>query len=390
MTPQRALYKSSAILGILIGLASSAAYGQARKSNVGVFRQGFLWVLDADGNEQLNSPPDLVVAFGGVPGDIPISGDWNGDGYTKIGIYRPSNGLFILDSNGDGQLDAGDAVFNLHIGTQAGDIPVVGDWNGDGRSKVGYFRQGFLWILDYNGNGVYEPGVDKSYVYGGVAGDLPVVGDWTGTGTGKIGIYRQGGLWILDANGNGTQDATDPVFGYGGIAGDLPVVGDWTGTGTSNVGIFRQGFLWILDANGNRIEDAPDPVFSFGGVTGDVPVVGKWNVAEGVETEPVCVSSSGSCTAPLEGQLPVLATNVVQTAQGTGPFYMLTAQFTNAQGVGYISGGQILVNVDTTTPPAGLNGCNLTWNTQKYSNLYMPDSTSNVIGSAGGNQLMAG
>ena len=131
MTPQRALYKSSAILGILIALASSAAYGQARKSNVGVFRQGF-------------------------------SGDWNGDGYTKIGIYRPSNGLFILDSNGDGQLDAGDAVFNLHIGIQAGDIPVVGDWNGDGRSKVGYFRQGFLWILDYNGNGVYEPGVDKS------------------------------------------------------------------------------------------------------------------------------------------------------------------------------------------------------------------------------------
>ena len=337
MTTRRALYKSPAILGILIALASSAGYGQARKSNVGVFRQGFLWVLDADGNEQLNSPPDLVVAFGGVPGDIPISGDWNGDGYTKIGIYRPSNGLFILDSNGDGQLDAGDAVFNLHIGTSPGDIPVVGDGNGDGRSKVGYFRQGFLWILDYNGNGVYEPGIDKSYTFGGVAGDVPVVGDWTGTGTGKIGIYRQGGLWILDANGNGTQDATDPVFGYGGIAGDLPVVGDWTGTGTSNVGIFRQGFLWILDANGNRIEDAPDPVFSFGGVTGDARKREISWARNQPDTGWKSTMATGFCCAaycPTAGAPPFTTSSTKVPGSGTRSWSRAPCQFLRISAIG--------------------------------------------------------
>ena len=181
-----------------------------KASFAGIFRGGFLWILDVDGNQRQNIPPDAVYAFGGIPGDIPITGDWNANGHTKIGIYRPSNGLWILDTNGDGVMDAGDAVFNLHIGTAAGDIPVVGDWNGDGRSKVGYFRQGFLWILDTNGNHVFEQGIDQVFAFGGIAGDVPVVGDWTGTGVSKIGVFRQGFLWVLDANGNGTDDGPGP------------------------------------------------------------------------------------------------------------------------------------------------------------------------------------
>ncbi len=190
-------------------------------AKVGIFRSGFYWLEDVDGNQQFNQPPDHAFAFGGVAGDIPITGDWNGDGRTKVGVYRPSNGLFILDSNGNQQFDAGDAVYNLGVGTQAGDVPVVGDWNGDGRTKVGLFRQGFFWILDYNGNGVFEQGIDTTYAFGGAVGDVPVVGDWTGTGTTKIGLVRQGFYWILDANGNGTFDGTgvgqDLAFPFGGV-----------------------------------------------------------------------------------------------------------------------------------------------------------------------------
>ena len=41
--------------------------------------------------------PDRSFAFGGVPGDIPIVGDWNRVGRSKIGVYRPVNSSFILD-----------------------------------------------------------------------------------------------------------------------------------------------------------------------------------------------------------------------------------------------------------------------------------------------------
>ena len=324
-------------------------------SRVGLFRSGFYWLEDVDGNQQFNQPPDQAFAFGGIAGDIPITGDWNGDGRTKVGIYRPSNGLFILDSNGDQQFDAGDAIYNLGVGTQAGDVPVVGDWNGDGRTKVGLFRQGFSWILDYNGNGVFEQGIDKTYAFGGQAGDVPVVGDWTGTGTSKIGLVRQGFFWILDANGNGTFDGTgtgqDLAFPFGGVAGDRPVVGDWNGDGTSKVGVFRQGFFWVLDANGNHQLDGTGPgqdlAFAFGGISGDMPVVGKWSSAIITATSgtPQTTQINTAFAAPLAARLTnlggsplagVLVTFAAPTSGASGTFAgggTTAMASTNASGV---------------------------------------------------------
>jgi hypothetical protein len=254
-------------------------------SQAGIFRGGYFWLEDVDGNRQFNSPPDRAFAFGGVAGDIPITGDWNGSGTTKVGVYRPSNGLFVLDYDGDGQFTGADRAYNLGVGIDPTDVPVVGDWNGDGKTKVGLFRQGYFWILDTNGNGVFQQGVDQTFAFGGVAGDVPVVGDWNGSGTSKIGLLRQGFFWILDANGNGSLDNVngvggDQAFAFGGIAGDVPVVGDWNGDGKSKVGMFRSGFFWVLDANGNHTFDGTgvgqDLAFPFGGLGGDKPVVGKW------------------------------------------------------------------------------------------------------------------
>jgi hypothetical protein len=252
----------------------------------GIFRQGFFWLEDVNGDFQFASPPDRSFAFGGVPGDIPITGDWSGNGTTKVGIYRPSNGLFILDYDGDGVFTANDKVYNLGVGTQAGDVPVVGDWNGDGRSKVGLFRQGFFWIVDYNGDGVFTQGTDKTFAFGGVPGDVPVVGRWNGTyGQSQIGIFRQGFYWILDANGDGmiddvNQNGGDIAVAFGGLPGDVPVVGDWNGSGTTKIGIFRSGFFWVLDANGDfqftGTGTGQDLAFAFGGITNDKPVAGKW------------------------------------------------------------------------------------------------------------------
>jgi hypothetical protein len=62
-----------------------------------------------------------------------------------------------------------------------GDVPVVGNWNGDGLgTKVGVFRDGYYWVLDYNGDRVFDTG-DLAFPYGGIAGDVPVVGQWFST-----------------------------------------------------------------------------------------------------------------------------------------------------------------------------------------------------------------
>ncbi len=251
------------------------------RTKVGYYLKGF-WVLDYNGNgiyDGTGPGGDKFYGFGGVAATyIPIVGDWTGDGKTKIGYYN--NGTWALDTNGNGAFDAADSLFTL-AGNSANDTPLLGDWNGDKRTKAGYFQKG-VWVLDYDGNGALTAS-DKNYIaFPYAPGDKPVTGDWTGDGKTKIGIFR-GGFWILDTNNNGTYDGVgsgqDKFYGFGGTAGEIPFVADWNGSGTSKIGLYVNGF-WVIDYNGNGAYDGTGPggdrFIPFGGGNGSQPIVGRW------------------------------------------------------------------------------------------------------------------
>ena len=247
-----------------------AASDQVSPARAGIFRDG-LWALDTDGDGALTGADRSF--YHGTTGDIPVIGDWNGDGHQSAGIFR--NGMWVLDVDGDGVIDL-EGDDKAHFLGRAGDRPVVGDWDGSGSDKIGIYRNG-LWALDYDGNGLFQfPGPDWAFFHGG-AGDTPLVGDWDGSGSDKIGIYRNG-LWALDYNGDGLFQfpGTDKAF-FHGIAGDNPIVGDWNGSGSDKIGIFRNG-LWALDYDGDHVFTFPgtDKAF-FHGLPGDEPVIGDWN-----------------------------------------------------------------------------------------------------------------
>lgn len=190
------------------------------------------------------------------------------------GIFMPG-GQFILDTNGNRQEDSGDFKYGFGL---SGDIAIVGDWNGDGVTKIGVFRGG-QWFLDYNGNGIWDgPDVDRHFAFG-LSTDSPVVGDWDGTGTTKIGVVRAGGSWSLDWNGNGNWDGetVDRHYQFGNSS-MTAVVGDWTGDGRTKIGMFEGGHWW-LDTDGNGAwDEAVDTHFQFGSSSGgDLPLVGDWN-----------------------------------------------------------------------------------------------------------------
>lgn len=231
-------------------------------SKIGVFRGG-QWFLDKNGNKAWDAGIDTTPAFG-APGDIPVTGDWNGDGTTKIGTVRGNT--WFLDKNGNGVWDAGDVSYSFGI---PGDTFVTGDWTGNGITKIGAVR-GNVWYLDMNGNGVWDAG-DATFTFGQV-GDIFITGDWNGSGKTKIGAIR-GNTWYLDTNGDGTLDAGDTVFSFG-VPGDIFVTGDWNGDGKAKAGAVR-GNTWFMDVNGNGVWDGPDVSASFG-VPGDLPVLGKW------------------------------------------------------------------------------------------------------------------
>jgi hypothetical protein len=219
----------------------------------GIYRNG-LWALRTE-----DSPLAKVYRFGwGLDADIPVTGDWNGDGTDTIGLYR--NGLWIFSNSITTPTRNHDVLWGL-----ATDIPVTGDWNGDGRDTIGLYRDG-EWILS---NNIAFPSRDYNFRWG-LATDIPVTGDWDGDVDGKdtIGLYRDG-EWIL-SNSIDTP-ARDYDVGWG-LPTDIPVTDDWDGDGTDTIGLYRGG-EWILSDS----ITTPSRDHDFGwGLSTDTPVTGDW------------------------------------------------------------------------------------------------------------------
>ena len=258
-------------------------------SDVGVFwtdsaGQGH-WYLDVNGNGYWdNTDQNAAIAFGWI-GSTPVVGDWNGDGKSDVGVYavnpNTSQGVWYLDVNGNGTWDSTDQAGEISLGW-TGAIPVVGKWSYGTKSEVGLFAtdstgQG-TWYRDINGNGQWDFTDQAAVIKFGWQGSTPIVGDWNGDGKSDVGVFATNasgqGIWYCDVNGNGTWDSADAAAkAFYGWKGSQPVVGDWNGDKKSDVNVFAvnpvgQGY-WYRDMNGNHWWDAVDAAakvpFGWGG-----------------------------------------------------------------------------------------------------------------------------
>ncbi len=88
--------------------------------NTGVFRPSTHLFYLRPGNYP--TTPATTINWG-ISTDIPVTGDWNGDGITEVGVFRPSTHLFYLRPGNYPTTPA--TTINWGIRT---DIPVIGVW----------------------------------------------------------------------------------------------------------------------------------------------------------------------------------------------------------------------------------------------------------------------
>ncbi len=123
----------------------------------------------------------------GAGGDVPAVGDYDGDGRTDAAVFRPANGIWYVSRTSNNQLQA--AQFGV-----ASDRLVPDDYDGDGKTDYAVFRNGIWYLLNST--------TGFAGIQFGLNTDMPTPADYDGDGKADVAIFRSG-TWYLNRSTNG-------------------------------------------------------------------------------------------------------------------------------------------------------------------------------------------
>jgi hypothetical protein len=204
-------------------------------------------------------------------GDTPLLADFDGDGSADLGIWRASTGTWywLTSSSGFSYASAGGIQWG---NASLGDRPFAGDFDGDGVSDLAVWRAStgtWYWLTSTTGYSYARAGVAQ---WGNASlGDVPMLGDLDGDGKSDLVIWRSStGTWYWKTSKTGY------VYGltqsWGNLAySDIPLLADFDGDGIADIVIYRTlngGWYWLSSASGFT-----SSFLTMVGSTSDVPIV---------------------------------------------------------------------------------------------------------------------
>jgi uncharacterized repeat protein (TIGR03803 family) len=196
----------------------------------------------------------------GSPADLPVAGDYDGDGTTDRAVYTPSTGVWTIQPS----TQASTVTVTYQWGL-SGDTPVPGDYDGDGRIDIGVYRpDNGVWYLRKSGT---NP-LGFVAIPWGIPGDVPVPGDYDGDGVTDLAVFRpSNGVWYVLKSSTGY---TDSAIYQWGLSGDITVPGDYDGDGKSDVAVYRpSNGVWYIRKSSSSFSAAAAYAV---GASGDIPV----------------------------------------------------------------------------------------------------------------------
>lgn len=202
-----------------------------------------------------------ATSFGLFANDIPVTGDFEGDGKADVAVWRSTTGDYYYLHSSDGTFHA------VHFGA-AGDNPeIVQDFDGDGKTDFAVTRKEGPLLVWY----VLRSAAGFASFQFGLQNDLPVRGDFDGDGKADLAVYRPApsNTFFIQRSGSGTVTADT----FGVSTTDTPVPGDFDGDAKTDIAVWRStdgGWYYL------RSSDGAFAAFAFG-MAGDLPVPGDYD-----------------------------------------------------------------------------------------------------------------
>lgn len=291
-------FTGMALLGMWLSLFVGNSYGRRPVDSLTIFRGSTgLWMEQGRANDTGFSAVKL-----GTKNDVPLGGDFDGDGYIDPAVWRSSTALVLMwktseavvvglslenafkisagrmvssDFDGDGKSDL--ALFDPETGNwhvllsksdfsqntsmtfcwgQKGDIPVPADHDGDGRADFAVFRPSEQSWHIFESRSQRSRRID----FPANTGEYLVPADYNGDGRADIAVFGKGSWRILYSTSGKTE-----TFVFGQVSA-IPVPADYDGDGEIDFAVWNEGTWYFYESSKPGLS-----AVRFG-ESGDVPI----------------------------------------------------------------------------------------------------------------------
>jgi hypothetical protein len=241
------------------------------------------------------STPDVVtdpgvgtpnrMLFAGNDGLGSSRGDFNGDGKDDIVTFTrgAAADVYVALSNGSGFV--GTAVKWHDFFAVRSETPLVGDFNGDGKDDIATFTRGTpadVFVALSNGSSFVGTSV-KWHDFFAVGSEIPVVGDFNGDGKDDIATFTRGSradVYVALSNGSSFVGTSVKWHDWFAAGSEIPLVGDFNGDNKDDIATFTRGEsanVYVALSNGSSFVGTSVKWHDWFAAWSELPAVGDFN-----------------------------------------------------------------------------------------------------------------